>query len=190
MDELTVASLNVRGLRDNKTRKQTFNWLKKHRWNIVCLQEVHTENQEDEKLWQLQWGGPIYFSHGTSMKCGVAILINPNVNLEVTNVISDFEGRMIAIEIKHEVQSMFVFNIYAPNLDDPSFFKEVGNKIVETQNCEILLCGDFNLVMDPEIDRSEKTRYKNKAYKIVEQIIEDNDLIDIWRVRNPDKKDI
>ena len=42
---LTIASLNVRGLRDNTKRREMFNWLRAKHFLVYMLQEVHcTEN--------------------------------------------------------------------------------------------------------------------------------------------------
>ena len=53
--ELRIASLNVRGLRDNTKRREVFNWLRKKNFQIYMLQETHcTENTND--LWRTEWG--------------------------------------------------------------------------------------------------------------------------------------
>ena len=38
---LTIASLNVRGLRDNTKRREMFTWLRAKHFSIYMLQEVH-----------------------------------------------------------------------------------------------------------------------------------------------------
>ena len=38
---LTIASVNVRGLRDNTKRREMFNWLRTKRFSVYMLQEVH-----------------------------------------------------------------------------------------------------------------------------------------------------
>ena len=48
---LTIASLNVRGLRDNTKRREVFNWLRKKNYSAYMLQEVHcTENTNHGKI--------------------------------------------------------------------------------------------------------------------------------------------
>ena len=42
---LTIASLNVRGLRENTKRREMFTWLRAKHFSIYMLQEVHcTDN--------------------------------------------------------------------------------------------------------------------------------------------------
>ena len=61
---LQLISLNTRGLRDALKRKTVFNYYRE-RANLICLQETHSTAQ-DEVIWQSEWGGKIYYSHGTS----------------------------------------------------------------------------------------------------------------------------
>ena len=73
MTDLTVVSLNVRGIRSRDKRLKIFYWIKvKHKADIVCLQETHT-TLADEKLWEDDWGGTIAFNHGDSNSRGCAL---------------------------------------------------------------------------------------------------------------------
>ena len=74
MTDLTVVSLNVRGIRSRDKRLKIFDWIKvKHKADIVCLQETHS-TLADEKLWEDDWGGKIAFNHGESNSRGVCAL--------------------------------------------------------------------------------------------------------------------
>ena len=74
--------MNCRGLRDTKKRNQTFSWLNKHpkgAFDIIFLQEVHCDNQNDDKI-KSDWktyrkDDHSYFSHGTSASKGVLTII-------------------------------------------------------------------------------------------------------------------
>ena len=57
---LTIASLSVRGLRDNTKRREVFNWLRKKNYSAYMLQEVHcTENTNH--VWSARMGLSSYF---------------------------------------------------------------------------------------------------------------------------------
>jgi len=51
---LSVASINVNGLRDNRKRNCIFLWLIKHKYDLMCLQETHCNYQTVEK-WKKEW---------------------------------------------------------------------------------------------------------------------------------------
>ena len=78
-------------------------------------------------------------------------------------------------------------NIYAPNDDNPNFFRNVLSHLLSFECEDIILGGDFNLVLDVQNDKKggRLTTHKN-SLKEVQNIINSLDLIDIWRVSNPD----
>ena len=73
---VNLLSLNVRGLRDCKKRREIFNWLKTHhqgKRSFVLLQETHSSDSDNE-TWETEWGSKILYSHGTNNSRGVALL--------------------------------------------------------------------------------------------------------------------
>ena len=73
MTALTIATLNVNGLRNNFKREIVFDYFIRRKVNILFLQETHSE-KKDENQWLKQWRGDIAFSHGQRNSKGVAIL--------------------------------------------------------------------------------------------------------------------
>ncbi len=80
-------------------------------------------------------------------------------------------------------------NLYGPNNDDPNFYNNVFLLISSLQGA-IIIGGDFNCTLDPKLDRSsgiDPTHARSR--KIIHQFMQDLNLIDIWRVENPTKKE-
>ena len=73
----TLISLNVRGIRERVKRKNIFEWCKMKGGDIVFLQETYS-TLDVEGSWETEWGGPIFFSHGTNHSRGTLVLISPN----------------------------------------------------------------------------------------------------------------
>lgn len=48
---------------------------------------------------------------------------------------------------------MTLANVYAPNNDDPDFFHVFFDHLSNFRCDEIIICGDFNLVLDIEKDK-------------------------------------
>ena len=67
-----LVSFNARGLGCDKKRKKVFTMLKKQTSNnaVLFIQESHSE-RDVEKLWQKQWNGNIFYSHGTTSSRGL-----------------------------------------------------------------------------------------------------------------------
>ena len=62
------------------------------------------------------------------------------------------------IDVTAQQQIFTLINIYDPSSDSPSFFKKKNQHLEELGNSDYIICGDFNLVLDPYIDCSN---YKN-----------------------------
>ena len=84
-DYMVICSLNVRALSNNTKRRETFLWLKKKRFSICSLQEVHSTN-ETEPYWHSEWGYSTIFTTFSSSWAGGACY---NVERQVS--ISNFE---------------------------------------------------------------------------------------------------
>ena len=90
--------------------------------------------------------------------------------------------------------SLFLFvNIYAPNKvqDQCQFFDNLNKKIedfVVNKEHRIILGGDFNVTFDSDLDCSGGKPFKKDSVKQIQHLSLDFDLVDIWRVRNPESK--
>jgi len=105
----------------------------------------------------------------------------------------DNEGRFIILKANVQEQPFVFVNTYAPNKtsEQCTFFQEIQNELeslnIEAE-CEIIIGGDFNVILNPEFDGlGGKPRLK-ESVKIIDQIRSSFDPIDIWRIRNPDVK--
>ena len=182
MAELKIASMNVRGIENNK-RRETFNWLR-NKQSIIFLQEVHcTEATID--TWRSEWGYKALFSCFSSSSAAVCILFNNNFKFDILKTFSDSSGRYITCDIKTDEKRFTLANIYAPDEDDPTFFKQFFDHLHYE---EIILGGDFNLVLDVKEDKKGglPRTYQN-ALKIINQNCEELNLTDICRTLNADK---
>ena len=97
-DDMVICSLNVRGLSNNTKRRETFLWLKKKKFAIYFLQEVHCTN-ETEPYWHSEWGSDsTFFTTFSSSRGGVAILFNNYFQFQILKHFADPEGRYIIID--------------------------------------------------------------------------------------------
>ena len=121
-DDMVICSLNVRGLSNNTKRRETFLWLKKKKFSIYFLQEVHS-TKETEPYWHSEWGYSTIFTTFSSSKAGVAILFNNNFQFQILKHFADPEGRFIITDIDTGDKIMTLVNVYAPNEDNLAFFR-------------------------------------------------------------------
>ena len=191
-DTLKITSFNVRGLGDKLKRNSIFEFLKKKHKGVVFLQETHT-NKNSERLWKSEWQGQIFFSHGTSTKCGVAILLPRKFDMKINSVRADTNGRYLLLDIHVNDTNYTLLNVYAPTKDHPkeqaAFLEEVNNLLQNSFDHPLILAGDFNITLNPTLDKHGGRIEKATDYtKSLLDFIDEYDLNDIWRIRNPDAK--
>ena len=116
------------------------------------LQEVHcTEN--NVHLCAAEWGYKVLFSCCLSNKAGTCVLFNNNFDLKINKTFSDPNSRFTICDINRNSTSFTLSNLYAPNEDKPEFFRDISNYLQDFQCDEIIIGGDFNLVMDITKDK-------------------------------------
>ena len=181
-----MISLNTRGIVNDKKRRAIFD---KHRFHadILILQETHS-SPDFEKVWESEWGGKIIFSHGSTQSKGVAILVKKDFKSVIENIFTSIDGRIVMVDVREGCQVITIVAIYAPNEDCPQFFTNIASLIKERSEHKIII-GDFNLVLDVELDRENTYSNNNKAMYEVENLCDEFMLKDIWRSRNLDKKE-
>ena len=185
-----MLSLNVRGIRSLDKRKALFNWLAKEKSDIVLLQETYS-TPGVVNLWKSQWRGDIFFSHGSEHSKGVMILFREKFDYEIKFHREDEQGRFIILKGLIQSEPFVLINIYAPNKikDQCVFFAEIQKQIEEIgleENCELIIGGDFNVILDANLDGSGGKPQVKESCKQIEDLCSAFDLIDIWRLRNPD----
>ena len=182
---IKIISLNVRGIRDTLKRRAIFNFYR-NKGNIICLQETHS-TEDDMRKWEMEWGGEILFNHGTTKSKGVCILLQKGMKKHVKATNMDNEGRRISIQFEVNNVILSICNIYTPNDDNPHFFNEVLKELSEmTEN--IIIVGDFNLVLNPCMDCIGSEHTKTNAVNVLQKGIEEMLLCDIWRISNTAEK--
>ena len=188
MEGVKILSVNCQGLGNMGKRRDVFDYLHKKNYNIYCLQDTHfTESQEN--LIQNMWGHQCYFSSYTSNARGVCIFLNNNFEFTVHRKKSDLNGNYLALDITIENHRLTLISLYAPDTDTPIFFEKISEIIDDFGNSSYILCGDYNLVINPDLDYYNYVNINNeKARAKLLEIIENKNMIDPFREVFPDKK--
>ena len=148
-----------------------------------------------------EWGGEIIFNSHTSNSRGVCILFNNNIEYKVLRTRTDQEGNMLILDLEVEGQHISLVNIYGPNGDNPEFYQNMYDTIEDFDNENIIICGDFNLVQNQDLDtynyvNINNPRAKNKVLDLKEELNMVDPFREIyndlkrftWRKTNPIKQ--
>ena len=151
---------------------------------------------EVEDIWKTQWQGKLFFSPGTNRSCGVMALVRSDLDFKLNSVNADNEGRSLIIEAEVQSSAFLLVNIYAPNKvqEQCEFFGNV-NKTIENLVADKLKSTKFlsevTLMLrsiDTDLDCSGGNPSKKDSTKNISDLCLDFDLVDIWRIRNPETK--
>ena len=142
-------------------------------------------------MWSQQWGSRIYYSEYESNARGVCVLFNPRIKVKVNKLRYDNNGRFVVMKVEINEKSIVLRNIYAPNDDSPQFYLDWIQKVSEFLSegeDMIVLGGDFNLVMDPAMDRLSSANNHYESHTVLTTFMEEAHLCDIWRDQHPAEK--
>ena len=200
VNSLKVSSANCQGLQGKEKRRDVISFFKDKNYHIVCLQDTHLIKKDIQDIREM-WGGECFIHGIKSNACGVAILIGNNFEYKVLNCHKDLDGNYLYIKLKLDTMSLNLITIYGPNSDNPNFFKNMQDILEQNSADYSIVCGDFNMVLNPELDTYNYLYINNpKARTAVQNMIDSEDLIDIfrqnypqtrrytWRKRNPIKQ--
>jgi len=146
------------------------------------LQECHcTENTNP--VWSAEWRYQAIFSTFSSKKSR----FNNKFNFQIQKLFVDPSGRFIICDIQANSKSLTLANIYAPKEDSPAFFLDFFDHLSNFNCDDIVIGGDYNLVLDLEIDkRGGLFRTNQTSVKIVKEFCEKLVLADDWRILHPE----
>ena len=184
-ESIKVLSANCQGLNNNEKRQDVLNYLKETNASIVCLQDTHLLEAHIPSVKQI-WSN--CYLHGVKTNArGVGILLNNNFEYEVIECHKDNNGNYIQLYLKCSSMKINLINIYAPNHDNPEFFKEIKDLALKGEFDYVILCGDFNLVLDPKKDSHNYKKINNpKARLATMELMDEVDLLDLYRTLHTD----
>lgn len=151
--------------------------MKREKLQIVFWQETH-----------LGFRNTYYSSHKSGRRMGVAILIPNAVNFEFISEVKDKEGRFVLVKGKLDNEEVTLLNVYTTQGAKKYFSKKLFYLIIlETQGI-LIWGGDLDVQLQPKLDTSNKRQNKNKNAILVQRMLAELGLIDIWRESHPREK--
>ena len=194
MAEFNAITFNCNGLGDKKKRQKVFTFLRdKLKKGFVFLQETHS-TLNFEKQWKSQWGGEIFFSHGTSNSTGCAIAFSENFPVKINSITKDAGGRLLILDVSINDENFLLINLYNANSEsdqltvlDLLLSKLDGVNLDGT--CKTIFGGDFNLIFDSTLDAAGgNPSLKKRSLAKLMNVMQKLDVSDIYRVRYPTTK--
>ena len=150
MVNISISSLNCRGLNSVNKRNNIFERYKNN--EITFLQETYITEQKVNH-WKNDWNGLFFYSSGTNNSQGLITLIKHDLLGGSEDIFYKSE-RILGIKGTIEGEEFFFINVYGPNsyLERQNFMNELYNVSRKCTTNNIMIGGDFNIVMDNDLD--------------------------------------
>ena len=167
-NSLSFSTLNVRSIATDKKRDSVKDWIDKHHRGILFLQETHADETMLTK-WQKDWPYQIYVSNGTKRSGGVAILIPNDIDHKIRWRHNDNYGNLIILGLTINNEDLTLANCYFPTKDKQTeqlvLLEILKDVLIQHDNESIILGGDFNITLDPNLDKIGGTDAKRESVK-------------------------
>ena len=144
------------------------------------------ENEYDDKF---------IFSHGTSASRGVMIVFDKSLEFKIHSCLKDLEGRFIIAHCTIQGKNFLLANIYAPTVESENhiFLNKINQELASFTDTDIdfmILQDDWNFTENLSLDRlGGNPRLWTESIAQINDIKDTYDLLDIWRHRNPIKRE-
>ena len=175
-----IMTLNINCLVNNNSRIGLLEVLKRSEPDVLCLQEVNIPENELQDL--IDNLGYQCFSNSVENGRGTAILWKKSV--EICGKKAVVVNRIISIELNEYL----IINVYAPSgralrmARGDLFNKDLSPFLASSGNKKVILCGDFNCILENFDAANNPQQKKSKELKA---LVSTNKLIDSYRFFHP-----
>lgn len=109
-----------------------------------------------------------------------------NVDYKIHNQKQDVEGNLLILDMTIVSKRLSLIDIYGPKKDYPNFYENLFKIITDIGNESYIICGDFNLTLNPNSDCFNYKHVNNpRACKSIMNKIKENNLFDTFRELHP-----
>lgn len=179
---LVVWSWNVNGLGNKIKRTIVLQHIKRHRPDIVLLQETHLMGNTYRALDRFGYR-LIAHSGFTSGARGVGILLRTALPATLLDTWTDNMGGYVAVALRWEGRVLCICSCYIPPGLHKTFYPRLSSLLTELPEGTLLFGGDMNAVMHADMDRSGHMLH-DRGERGLAEFTDTLGLMDIWREHN------
>ena len=107
------------------------------------------------------------------------MLIKGKVPITIIEIDKDKNGNLLILGLRYSDITLTLVVVYGPNEDSPDFYWNLLEQLKSKEQGPLILCGDWNLVLNFKLDTFGYIRENNvKAREKVQELIDSLDLID------------
>ena len=181
LSKLGLLVVNIRGMTTDGTNGPKMDLIMRHNQDIKIIIDCHLKSTEIIKYQQKYRNWNFHLSTNESGNSrGIMIMTRKSMELQEQIVKNDDNGNYILLKITHDRSDILLSAIYGPGTDEPQFYEDVLNKIDNTGIVNKIICGDFNLTLDPTLETWNYigTQNNKNAREVLKRYVRTNDMED------------
>lgn len=182
---LNIVSINAKGLNHPAKRQALWQEACRLKTDVLCVQETHFANVNPPKCSHHKYS-EIFFANAPKKHRGVMLAISNTLRFVQSEVLADPNGRFLILVCTIGSQQYTIVSVYAPNTHQIRFLNKLFKKINELRKGNLVVCGDFNLVVDGTMDSSNPIKRPSLD---LQYIMQRELLYDVWRCTHPSERD-
>ncbi|CAH2312669.1 Hypothetical predicted protein [Pelobates cultripes] len=163
---IKIITHNVRGLNSPNKRHTLLKELNNTQADIVCLQETHFKQNSNPILGLKHFLHQFHATSPTKSR-GVSILLSHTLAFDLISMEPDPQGRFIILICTLNNSTYTIVNSYSPNDNQDTYLASLLDKIEKLQTGTMIICGDFNHILNPNAD-STAQHSKKKPSQILQ----------------------
>jgi exonuclease III len=186
---MLICTINCKGLNTELKQRCLLEVLEDKKVDIALLQETKIKDHEIFDSFKQFFKGQLFYALSCDNSAGVAILILPHC-LKFVNVLassSDTNGSWVNVTVDIFDFSLTIMCVYAPvsHGSRHTFFHDISAIIQDNISENLILGGDFNCVLDSNIDRKSQSVYNDTSHVELKHVCDREHLFDSYRLTNP-----
>lgn len=122
----------------------------------------------------------------TTKKNGVMIAFRDTLTFSLLQEHIDPQGRFLIVVAELDHITYTIVNLYAPNVRSLRFIRKVVSMAKKVQKGNLIICGDFNSIMNTELDVSSMA---SKQRPSLDSLCHEERLYDPWRCLRTTERD-
>lgn len=190
MDQITIYTLNTKGLNVPEKRRMLLNDLKRSKADVAFIQETHFKTGAPMCLKNRYFPTTYHATNPSAKSKGVSILISGNVPWTCRDTRIDTEGRYVFLKGLIGDVLVTLATVYAPNDRQDIFISKTLNELLSFAEGQLMLGGDFNVPLCPSVDTSNGTSsLRRGVHNRITKTLHETRLIDVWRLLHAGERD-
>ena len=186
-------SLNVSTIKNQDLKISS---LVSYKSDIIFVSDIRLNGKDYMVTEKLRMWYKLYFNSSKNSR-GVGVLISHQVEHEILEQFNDLQENVILLRVKINEKEMIIGSVYGPNTDAGSgeFFDYIANILNRWRNCPTVIGGDWNATYSslPVLENPDVMFMRQIPSRLrferVNDLCEDMDLSDPFRILHPDDRD-